>query len=159
MADFEQMADWDNQPQILPFITVNFKEGTRHQKLDAYDMFKHGLKKAHFWIVVDGRKIGYVTYDVNPPHLLISSEESVWISICIGEKDSWGRGYAKEAMALLENEVKKAGYKRIELGVFSYNSRARSLYEKMNYQEFATIKKFTYYLDRWHDDIRMQKYV
>jgi RimJ/RimL family protein N-acetyltransferase len=159
LADYEKMACWDNQEEILPFITVNFVDGTKHQALNAYDMFKHDSQNTKFFIVVDGIEIGYVTYEPNPPQLLIRSDDSVWISICIGERSEWGKGYAKDAMKLLEKEIAGAGFKRIELGVFDYNKRAQALYTSMGYQVFSRLKEFTFYDGKWHDDIRMQKYV
>lgn len=68
---------------------------------------------------------------IDAPHLKKKEENTGWISICIGEGDYRGKGVAHEAMIFfLEEECKALGLKRIELGVFEYNQRARTFYEK-----------------------------
>ena len=45
------------------------------------------------------------------------------------------RGYASQALVLLEQEVKGRGLKQIELHVFGHNIAARALYKKAGYLE------------------------
>lgn len=45
-----------------------------------------------------------------------------------------GRGYGKETMAALDDEVRKLGLKQISLHVFGHNERAFRLYQKMGYE-------------------------
>lgn len=49
------------------------------------------------------------------------------------DDDTRGKGYGKQAMSLLEIEVKKIGLRHIGLHVFGHNQIARNLYEKMGY--------------------------
>ena len=44
------------------------------------------------------------------------------------------RGYATQALRLLEEQVREAGLDEIRLYVFGHNTRAWSLYEKMGYR-------------------------
>lgn len=48
-----------------------------------------------------------------------------------------GRGYGREAMLLLEDEVRSHGLTRIGLNVFGGNEVARSLYRSLGYAESA----------------------
>jgi RimJ/RimL family protein N-acetyltransferase len=48
-----------------------------------------------------------------------------------------GRGYGREAMQLLEDEVRSRGLSRISLNVFGGNEIARSLYRSLGYAEAA----------------------
>ena len=48
-----------------------------------------------------------------------------------------GRGLGREAMLLLEDEVRARGLDRIELNVFGGNERARGLYRSLGYVEAA----------------------
>jgi ribosomal protein S18 acetylase RimI-like enzyme len=43
------------------------------------------------------------------------------------------RGYARQALHLLEDQIQQAGCDEIRLYVFGHNSGARALYEKMGY--------------------------
>ncbi|MFD1179530.1 GNAT family N-acetyltransferase [Paenibacillus puldeungensis] len=45
-----------------------------------------------------------------------------------------GRGYGKETMAAIDDEVRKLGLKQISLHVFGHNERAFRLYQKMGYE-------------------------
>jgi ribosomal protein S18 acetylase RimI-like enzyme len=48
-----------------------------------------------------------------------------------------GRGLGREAMRLLEHDVRSQGLGRIQLNVFGGNGRARSLYRSLGYAEQA----------------------
>ena len=62
-------------------------------------------------------------------------------------------------MQYLENEIKSQGLKRIELGVFEFNTNAIKLYQKLGYKEIARIADFTYWQEKMWQDIRMEKYI
>lgn len=158
--DFKQIARWDNQEDVLPYLTVNQKEGP-HERVNPQDMItqhsRHPDKKFHYWIMVDDTPVGVIDYMVDPEHLYIKVKNTAWLGLCVGEKAYWGKGVAKEAMGLMEDLLKSKGLYRVELGVFAYNLKAKALYEKMGYRQIATIKHFTYYDGQWHDDIRFEK--
>ncbi len=118
------------------------------------------IKKKHIYLILDGDEpIGDLSITIDAPHLKKKEENTGWISICIGEGDYRGKGVAHEAMIFLEEECKALGLKRIELGVFEYNQRARTFYEKMGYETFERIEDFVYFDGKWHADIRMEKYL
>jgi ribosomal protein S18 acetylase RimI-like enzyme len=48
-----------------------------------------------------------------------------------------GRGHGREAMQLLEDEVRAAGLPGVDLNVWGRNDLARSLYRKLGYEEQA----------------------
>jgi len=62
-------------------------------------------------------------------------------------------------MGYLEEEIKAQGLKRIELGVFEFNTNAIKLYRKMGFEEIGRIDDFTYWDGRMWGDIRMEKYL
>ncbi len=49
-------------------------------------------------------------------------------------ESSRGKGYGKQTMTLLENEVRLLGIPEIGLHVFAHNKVARNLYEKLGYE-------------------------
>lgn len=56
------------------------------------------------------------------------------LSIFIGEKDEWGKGYAKDAcIQIMEHGFKQLGLIRIHLTVLHENQKAISLYEKLGF--------------------------
>ncbi|MCI0393914.1 MAG: GNAT family N-acetyltransferase [Chloroflexi bacterium] len=57
-----------------------------------------------------------------------------WIGIGLGDRGSWGKGYGREAMALiLKFAFDELNLHRVQLTVFSYNERAIALYEKLGF--------------------------
>ncbi len=52
-----------------------------------------------------------------------------------------GRGYGRETMQLLEDQVRAAGLDRIALNVFGGNEVARSLYRSLGYAETAVMMR------------------
>ncbi len=52
-----------------------------------------------------------------------------------------GKGYGRETMELLEDEVRKTGLDRIALNVFGGNEIARSLYRSLGYSETAVMMR------------------
>jgi ribosomal protein S18 acetylase RimI-like enzyme len=52
-----------------------------------------------------------------------------------------GRGYGRETMELLEEEVRKIGLDQIALNVFGGNDVARSLYRSLGYTETAVMMR------------------
>ena len=118
------------------------------------------LQTHRFYLIyLQGQSIGEMDYQVDPPHLYKQEPGSAWIGILIGEESGRGRGIGSLAMQYLEQQIRVPGLKRIELGVFEFNTNAIKLYQKLGYQEFARIADFTYWDGRMWQDIRMEKYL
>lgn len=158
---FEYIAKWSNDPEIKYLIGANFSEE------EMPDVTKEQIHtnankdhKKYIYLILDGDEpIGDLSITIDPPHLNKKEEHTGWISICIGEGSYRGKGVAFQAMIFLEETCKALGLKRIELGVFEYNERARAFYEKMGYKTFARIEDFVYFDGKWRADIRMEKYL
>lgn len=160
MAPFVYITKWNNDPEIKYFIGANFSEGEMPDctKEELYEAANKGTKR--IYMIMDGdRPIGELSLSIDPPHLHKKEKNTGWISICIGEKAYRGKGVASQAMAFLEEECRRLGLTRIELGVFEYNERAQAFYIKTGYKPFARIESFVYYSGEWRADIRMEKYL
>lgn len=161
VENFKKIVKWYNDPDIKYYITPNRKE-TDIEEIELLKFMKRARSvkyKEFFFIQVDGVDIGIITVDYNFPFLARKVENTAWISICIGEKDYWGKGYGKDAMVLLEDLCREKGWVRIELGVFGFNQKAKHLYDVMGYEVIKTNEKFTYYDGKWYQDVRMEKYL
>lgn len=76
--------------------------------------------------------------------------------IDIGEKDFWGKGYAKEALKLLlDYAFLEMNLHRVSLRVFSFNEKAIRLYEKIGFKHEGTSRQCLFRNGRWHDIIHM----
>jgi RimJ/RimL family protein N-acetyltransferase len=74
----------------------------------------------------------------------------------IGEKDYWGKGYGEEAVSLMLNiAFKELNLHRIYLRVFSFNTPAIKLYEKLGFKHEGKMVETLFRDGKWHDVIMM----
>ena len=58
-----------------------------------------------------------------------------WVSIGLGEREAWGKGYGTDAMRIaLRYAFAELNLHRVTLGVFEYNPRAIRSYEKAGFK-------------------------
>jgi RimJ/RimL family protein N-acetyltransferase len=63
------------------------------------------------------------------------NQGNAWVGIGLGEREYWGNGYGTEAMRLaLGYAFTELNLRRVTLGVFEYNPRARRSYEKAGFK-------------------------
>jgi len=157
----EVINRWENDTSIIPLTRPNRnKEELERRHSMTLDNLKKRLENHHIYLIyVDNQLVGEMNYMVEPPHLFKKESGTAWIGITIGESDGRGKGVGKIAIHYLEEQIKKQGYKRIELGVFEFNHQAHKLYQKMGYEEIGRIENFTYWNEKMWSDIRMEKYL
>lgn len=156
----ETFVRWYNDPEIRDFLHPNFTGRVSDDVTfdDVKKNFERSSSDVSEFLVFDGeRLIGECSITQKFPHLFKFTDDTAWISLCIGEKDLWGKGVATQTMLFLEDQCRKKGFSRIELGVFEHNLKAKNLYAKLGYQEIACIENFTFDATGWHADIRMDK--
>lgn len=157
----ECISKWENDPALLPFIRPNKdKEALEARELVTTEELKKRLEHHHMYLIyLEDRLIGEMDYQVDPRHLFKKESGTAWIGIVIGEDIARGKGIGSLALQHLENEIKNHGLRRIELGVFEFNTNAIKLYKKAGYREIGRIPDFTYWQGKRWQDIRMEKYV
>jgi GNAT superfamily N-acetyltransferase len=88
----------------------------------------------HLFVVEDeatGEAIGRVWFAERPR----GARTVAWLYEIAIEERLRGRGYGRQAMLLLEEEVRRRELPLIALNVFGGNERARSLYRSLGYVE------------------------
>ena len=157
----EHLSKWENDPALIPLIRPNpNKEALLHRETVTVSDLEQRLEHNSIYLIyLDGQLIGEMNYQVDPGYLYKKEPGTAWIGIEIGEEIGRGKGIGSLALQYLEEEIKRQGLKRIELGVFEFNTNAIKLYQNMGYKEIARIDGFTYWEDKMWQDIRMEKYV
>ena len=152
---------WDNDPELIPLTRPNQNKAALERRDSmTLDDLKQRLDHHHIYLIyLDDLLVGEMNYMVDPNHLYKKEEGTAWIGITIGEPEGRGKGIGYHAIHFLEEEIKKDGLNRVELGVFEFNTQARNLYEKLGYKEIGRIENFTYWADKMWFDIRMEKYL
>ena len=157
----EAFERWENDPALIPFIRPNRDLAALdgRETVTIKDLQERLEHNQIFLIYLDRQLIGSMDYQIDPRHLYKKEPGTAWIGIVIGEESGRGKGVGVPAIEYLEEQIKAQGLKRIELGVFEFNTNAIRLYQKLGYQEFARIKDFTYWDGKMWQDIRMEKYL
>jgi RimJ/RimL family protein N-acetyltransferase len=156
-----RMIRWYNDAEIAPFIHCNFQaqEPPLFTRTEALAACAYHPDKFNYLIFDGFTAIGEISITRNFFMLHHNVPGSAWVSICIGEKEYWGKGIAQLAMTFLEEECRNIGFQRIELGVFENNVRAYRRYLSLGYREIARYPEFTFSNGSWVADIRMEKYL
>jgi RimJ/RimL family protein N-acetyltransferase len=152
---------WENDSALIHLTRPNPNEAAllRREVVSLADLLKR-LEHHHIYLIyLDAQLIGEMSYQIDPPYLYKKETGTAWIGITIGEEVGRGKGIGYQALQYLEEEIKSHGLKRIELGVFEFNTNAIKLYHKLGYQEIARIDNFTYWQGKMWQDIRMEKYL
>lgn len=78
------------------------------------------------------------------------------MTIIIGEKDVWGKGYGTEAgRLLLDYAFKRLGFHRISIGVVGFNKRALKFWEGLGFRKEGVHRDGYYYNNEYSDFIMM----
>lgn len=152
---------WENDPALAYLTRPNGSQADieRTSTVDPVELAKRQEHQTTYLVYLENQLVGEMSYQVDPPHLYKKEPGTAWIGITIGEESARGKGLGILAMQYLEEEIRKAGYKRIELGVFEFNTPAQKLYQKMGYTEIGRIPEFTFWQNKMWTDIRMEKYI
>jgi len=157
----EAFSRWENDPTLIPFSRPNRTKADlqKRQVVTQLDLVQR-LNHQHIYLIyLEAQLIGEMSSQVDPQHLFKKEVGTAWISITIGEAHGRGKGVGYQSLLYLEQQIIAHGLRRIELGVFEFNTPALSLYHKLGYREIGRIKYFTYWRDRMWQDIRMEKYL
>ena len=156
----ESFTKWENDLNLIPFIRPNKNQEALETRevLTVNELQQRFAHHQIYLIYLEDQLVGEMDYQVDPRHLFKKEPGTAWIGIIIGEEFARGKGIGYLALRYLEEQIRLAGLKRIELGVFEFNLQAISLYERLGYNEIARIEKYSYWQDKVWQDIRMEKY-
>lgn len=152
---------WENDPALVHLARPNRSQADIERKSEVdWDELGQRLEYQKIYLIhLEDQLVGTMEFQIDPPHLYKKEPGTAWIGITIGEESARGQGIGPLAMQYLEEEIRKAGCERIELGVFEFNTPAQKLYQKMGYTEIGRIPDFTFWQDKMWTDIRMEKYI
>lgn len=155
------LEGWSNDPALVPFIRPSKDRQALEKKVSVtVETLQERLVHQTIYLITwDDKLVGEMNFMVDPSHLHQKVPDTAWIGILIGDEEARGRGIGTRAMQHLEDEIRDAGLRRIELGVFEFNRGALQLYRKLGYQEIGRIPDFTYWQGRLWEDIRMEKWL
>ncbi|UCB60762.1 MAG: GNAT family N-acetyltransferase [Candidatus Bathyarchaeota archaeon] len=78
------------------------------------------------------------------------------MTVIIGEKDEWGKGYGTEVgHLLLHYAFRQLGFHRISIGVVGFNMRALKFWESLGFKKEGVRRDNYYYDNEYSDGIMM----
>ena len=78
------------------------------------------------------------------------------MTIIIGEKDAWGKGYGTEVgRLLLDYAFRRLGFHRVSIGVVGFNKRALKFWESLGFKKEGVERDEYYYNNEYSDGIMM----
>jgi len=164
-ADLEVMAKWSNDAELRPYSTVHRSDADYAKVITPEEIAtwrpraRDGTNEAKYsWIcLLDGEPVGECSLQMDVRHALTKEPRTGWFGIILGEPRARGRGYGERYFAMLEDEARRLGARRAELGVFAFNTRAIRLYERIGYARIGEVADLTWWDGRFWPDYRYLK--
>jgi len=151
-SDAETLWRWHSDPEVMRWMDAPYPPSldlTRKQ-LEERDPDSYG--NVNLMIeTLDGRTIGIVALREAEPEI-----GEAMLDIYLGEKDTWGQGYATDAMrTICRYGFDKMRLHRISLTVIAENEAARRVYEKVGFVEEGRMREAFRRDGKWHAKVIM----
>ena len=148
MADVsDRYCEWLNDPEVTKYTEQRFY---RHTKESISQYIKDQPDNVFFWAILIGKEhVGNIKLDVNRIH------RRGEISLLIGEKKYWGKGYGTEAVELVvEFAFSELGLHKLTAGCYETNIASRRIFEKNGFVMEGIIKEGYFYDGKYIDALR-----
>ncbi len=127
-------------PQTLTGIRHKLEDRTKNNKNDDEDLVIETR---------DGQAVGGINTQTTDPRSGTFS-----IGLGLGERSSWGKGYAKEAMLLmLRYMFHELRYQKCNIGVYAYNERALGFYRHLGFVDEGRLRRNHFTAGEYYDEI------
>ncbi len=147
----EEYLSWMNDPEVCLYLET----GGNYSMKDLQEYVKQCVaKKTFFWAIIfkeSGKHIGNIKID-----LISKRHGTCEYGILLGDRNSWGKGYAYEAtQSLLNYCFQTLGIRKVNLGVVKDNLSAVRLYEKLGFKTEGEFVEHGFYNGKYCNTLRM----
>lgn len=144
--------NWLNDKEVFEYMVS--QGGYTEENLKEYLKSVEGQEDLMFWAIIvkeTNKHIGNVKIDQ-----VYWDHGFAEYGIMIGDKTSWGKGYAREAsQCAIDYSFREKKLRKINLGVVMNNVAAFKLYEKMGFSIEGRLKYHVCYGGKYLDTCRM----
>ena len=148
-TDLEQRAVWTADDELAVLMGVNVEAEPfvcQEQEVKGNHAWFEGRQRAGavlYGIEADGRYIGDIDVTID------SKEQRAELSVFIGDRSQWGKGYGTEAVELVLNALRTSGgVCTVVIGVAHVNTRSHRFWQKLGFRAFDRDEKQTRYVLR-----------
>ena len=149
----EEYVSWLNDPNVNQYLETRYLPQTHESLVDYWNNHRDDSSSPWFAIVSknNNKHIGNIKLGpINRIHLTAD------ISLFIGDKHSWGKGYATQSIKLLsEWSFATLNIRKLKAGIYSENHGSRKAFEKAGFALEATLKEEVFFRGRYIDVWRM----
>ena len=139
-SDLPARANWTADDELCALMGVNVVEEeafvSPEDELQGNREWLEGRQRSGakvYAIEVGGSYIGDIDISLMP------TERKAYISLFIGDRSHWRKGYGSETVILVLDDLKKAGMADIlEIDVSRQNKGALTFWHKLGFQESST---------------------
>jgi RimJ/RimL family protein N-acetyltransferase len=151
--DIEHWLKWYNDPDILKYLSPNLMYGVNREKEEEYyNSIRHFPNNKIYAIEThDGKVVGNIgLHNIN--HEWSNAE----VSIIIGEKEYWGKGYAADAIrVLIKFAFDRVNLHRVYLHVSEDNKGGIRCYERSGFKKEGVLREAQYFDGKYSNIIVM----
>jgi RimJ/RimL family protein N-acetyltransferase len=152
--DIPRFLRWLNDPEVRQFLLMH--EPLSRAKEERW--FEEHLSRTDEIILAIEVLMGEEWLHIGNIglHRIDLKNRTAVLGIFIGEKDSWGKGYGREAIrVMLRYAFFELGLNRVELETFDFNERAMRCYKALGFKEVGVRRKAFFRDGAFHDVILM----
>lgn len=157
VQDVDVLYKWRNDVEIFRYLGGGYRPVSKQVQNEIVCAmikdFEEG-KAYRYIICLNDKPIGFIgLYDIN------KWNGTCELGIYIGEKDEWGKGYAKRACLLIENLAREIGLRKIKLFVVEDNIPAVEMYKKLSFRTVGVLIEERMIENKYHNVLIMEKFV
>jgi ribosomal-protein-alanine N-acetyltransferase len=147
-------VNWLNDPEIYQYLDNG---GSYTYNLLFDYLTKYTEQPVFFWAIItkkENKHIGNIKIDP-----INKNNQTGEYGILIGDKKTWGQGYAKEASkSVIDYCFKILELRKITLGVIKDNIAAVKLYQNLGFETEGIYKMHGIYNGKFCDALRMARF-
>lgn len=151
ITDAPIIQTWHNDPELMKAARAGERPTTLKQEKEDIKTAHHSKDEAYLMVVkkANNKEIGFIRVN-----WLTSRSRNVWLRMIIGDKNSWGKNYAADALhSFLEWLFYELNVHRITCETYATNKRAIRFFEKMGFKREGIIREAHYIDGQYHDII------
>ena len=151
-SDAPLLLSWFNDPEIRGLTGETLP--TSAAGIDAY-LQRLETDTSRVWFGIVERESGNLVGETGLLRMF-PTWRNTDLSLILGERSAWGKGYAREAMLLmLDYAFGYLNFHRVAIGVVGSNTRALRFYEKIGFIREGLQRDGYYYNHQYQDFIMM----
>jgi RimJ/RimL family protein N-acetyltransferase len=140
---------WMNDREVNQYMETRFRQQTR-EDIEMYVASMIQKPNVHFFAILfkkSSRHIGNIKLEVTSP-----IHRRGELSLFVGEKECWGKGFASEAIRLVRDfGISELGLHKLTAGCYSNNIGSAGAFEKAGFTREAVLKEEYLCEGQWVD--------